>query len=328
MKDYKMQSQKIQGSAKLNTVRATQRSEPGFLHPALQLQHRLGNQAVQRLLNSNRIQAKGMPGHATHVSDVPESSFDLLHGGGQQLSKSVARVPGIENVHNTQHTSTGTRQILQRAYSPNEEDDFMSAAAPRFLHISSFAGTAGIQREPDSCDVPRSMNKNISGPYLNGLSAYDYMPDARGQRNWPSPTVAGTFDTGNRVGSKVQLYGVIPSPCAPSQYHLEQTVHDVRDRRNGVASPLEGTTFNDIARSGRDGDSAPFRRDFLGGGAHPLGYIISMNDPISTTYGSTTNREWDVDLTTSLRGPGGRKSVNWSISVRIVNGSVTRNTVT
>ncbi len=103
----------------------------------------------------------------------------------------------------------------------------------------------------------------------------------------------------------------------------------IRVRVNGVADPLEGTTFDDLARSRRAVQSFPFRQEFLGGGAAPLGYIISMLDPPSMPYNAaTTSGEFDVSFVTSLIGPSGQQSVSWSISVRIANGAVTSNTVT
>lgn len=182
------------------------------------------------------------------------------------------------------------------------------------------------QPQSDSCDVPRSMNKVTSGNFLGGLKIADYFPKIA-SRGYPA--TAGPFDLANRAGSAVQLYGVIPSPCQPSRFSLAQTAHPARHRKNGIPNADEGTTFDDIARSGSKSTTAPFRQDMLGGGAAPLGYIISMADPPSMTYdASITAGEFDLDLVTSLVGPGGSKSVNWSISVRVANGKVTKNTVT
>ena len=33
--------------------------------------------------------------------------------------------------------------------------------------------------------------------------------------------------------------------------------------------------------------------------------------------------EWDRNFTTSLIGPGGKQSIDWSVSIRVVNGKVT-----
>lgn len=96
-----------------------------------------------------------------------------------------------------------------------------------------------------------------------------------------------------------------------------------------MPDPLEGTTLDDIARSGRDFSRAPSRQNFLGGGALPLGYIISMADPPSVNYGpSRPEVERDVNFVSSLVGPGGRQSVSWSQSVRVTGGAVTVNTLT
>jgi hypothetical protein len=174
----------------------------------------------------------------------------------------------------------------------------------------------------DSCEQPRSMHKVTSGAFLGGLTIVDYYPDIS-SRGYPS--AAGPFDVGNRAGANIQLYGVIPSPCLPSQFHLEQTITRKRFRNNGVAHSEEGKTFNDIAKSGRDASRPPFRQEFLGGGAAPLGYIISMADPPSTAYNSTSTIEHDRDFVTSLVGPSGRQSISWSLSTRISGGTVTSN---
>jgi hypothetical protein len=169
------------------------------------------------------------------------------------------------------------------------------------------------------------MHKVTSGAFLGGLTINDYYPDIA-SRGYPA--TAGPFDVGGRAGANVQLYGVIPSPCLPDQFHLEQTITRTRLRRDGVADPTEGTTVDDIAKSGRDASRAPFRQEFLGGGDAPLGYIISMADPPSTGYNSTSNIEHDRNFVTSLVGPGGRQSVRWSLSTRISGGVVTRNVLT
>jgi len=192
-------------------------------------------------------------------------------------------------------------------------------------------GAAPVVSTPaaaDSCGQPRSMHKLTSGAFLGGLTMDSYYPDLAGRGFYDHPGTGGTFDTGSRAGANVQLYGVIPSPCLPDQFHLEQTVTRTRLRRNGVADPTEGQTFDDIAKSGRDASRPPFRQEFLGGGTAPLGYIISMADPPSAGYNATTNMERDLDFVTSLVGPSGRQSVTWSLSTRISGGAVTSNVVT
>jgi hypothetical protein len=155
-----------------------------------------------------------------------------------------------------------------------------------------------------------------------------YYPDLVGQGYYQHPGTGGPFDTGTRAGANVQLYGVIPSPCEPTAFKLEQTIKRTRFRINGVADAEEGKTFDDIAKSGRSASGPPFRQDFLGGGDAPLGYIISMADPPSTTYGATGDIEHDRDFVTTLRGPSGAQSVTWSLSQRMSGGSVTKNDLT
>jgi hypothetical protein len=178
-----------------------------------------------------------------------------------------------------------------------------------------------VQRE-DSCEQPRDMSKVTSGPFRNGLSITDYFPDLA-SRGYPA--AAGPFDTGTWVGSNVQLVGTIPSPCRPELFTLAQTVTYDRRRLNGVTAPDEGQTKDDIAKSGRDATSPPFRQEWLG---DPPGYNISMADPPAVRYPSVRDYELDRSFVTSLVGPGGRATVNWATSIRIAGGTVTRNTLT
>jgi hypothetical protein len=191
----------------------------------------------------------------------------------------------------------------------------------------SGAGEAAAGAEAvssDICAAPVSMTKRISGTFAGGLSLDDYYPDLVGKGYWDSANTAGPFDTGTRVGSSVQLAGAIRIPCRPDLYSLAQTVTYTRLRVGGTADPNEGKTFDDIAKSGRDATKAPFRQEFM----NLDGYWISMADPPSVVYGSTTDVEFDRDFVTSLVGPSGRQSVNWSTSIRIAGGKVTRNSVT
>ena len=175
------------------------------------------------------------------------------------------------------------------------------------------------------------MNKVTSGPFLNNLVIADYYPYLAPR---PYPNNAGPFDIedpidgGRRAGCSVQLFGVIPSPCEPSQFKLAQTATLSRSRVNGKPDRLEGKTVDDIAFGGADASQEPYRREFLGGGKAPRGYIISMADPPSMPYNqSTESVEHDVSFKSSLIGPKGEQAVNWSISIRITNGKVITNTV-
>jgi hypothetical protein len=182
-------------------------------------------------------------------------------------------------------------------------------------------GPAPAVAPADSCAVPLSMSKVTSGSFQGGLTMDSYYPKRAGGGFWQHPDTAGPFDTGTRAGSNVQLFGTFPSPCEPGQYSLGQTVTYSRFRQNGV-DPREGKTMDDVAKSGQNASSPPFRQDFLGGG-----YNVSMADPPSVNYGPGTNLELDRDFVTSLAGPGGTQSTNWSTSLRIANGAVTTNTI-
>ena len=259
----------------------------------LQLQQTAGNQAVQRALEAEAGQAKGEPfAHDFGALRILPIRPPVARGGSQ------ADIPS--------------------AGAPEEEVvDLPADSGP--------AAGAPTPTGSESCGEPRSMNKLTSGAFLGGLTINSYYPDLK-SRGYPD--TAGTFDIGGRVGANVQLHGVIPSPCLPDQYRFEQTITRTRFRINGVAHAEEGKSFDDIAKSGRDASKPPFRQEFLGGGTAPLGYIISMADPPSTGYNATSNIEHDRDFVTTLVGPGGRKSVTWSLSTRISGGKVTRNVLT
>jgi|HubBroStandDraft_1064217.scaffolds.fasta_scaffold01040_8 hypothetical protein len=180
----------------------------------------------------------------------------------------------------------------------------------------------------DACAQPASMNKIVSGSFLGGLTMDSYYPDLSGRGFWAHAGAGGPFETSTQAGGNAQLFGVIPGPCDPSRFHLEQTASVARFRVGGAKQPLEGKTFDDIAQSGRDFTRAPARQDFLGGGVAPAGYIISMADPPSVNFGpSRPDVERDTDFVSSLVGPGGRQSVSWSQSVRVAGGVVTANTL-
>jgi hypothetical protein len=93
-------------------------------------------------------------------------------------------------------------------------------------------------------------------------------------------------------------------------------------KENGVATAQQGTSADDIAKSGRDASKAPFRRDWL-----EDGYNVSMADPPNSPYSASTNKEYVKDFVTGLKGPGGEATVNWTIKLKIENGKVTQNSV-
>jgi hypothetical protein len=174
------------------------------------------------------------------------------------------------------------------------------------------------------CDAPIGMTAVVSGAFQGGLSMDDYYPDLKGRGFWDHGGTAGPFDTGTWVGSNAQLIGEIRIPCDPAAFSLAQTVTYTKTVRDGVHHPNEGKTMDDIAKSGRDATKAPFRQEFMGS----AGWAISMADPPAVTYGPSSNIEWDRSFVTSLVAPSGRKDVSWSTSIRVVNGSVTKNTIT
>jgi hypothetical protein len=167
------------------------------------------------------------------------------------------------------------------------------------------------------------MSALTSGAFRGGLTMGDYYPDLVGRGYWEHGGTGGPFDTGTRAGANAQLIGEIQIPCRPDIFSLAQTVKYDKTVRDGVHHPDEGKTMDDIAKSGRDASRPPFRQEFGG----ISGWAISMADPPSVTYGSASNIEWDRSFVTSLVGPAGRKDVRWSTSIRVVGGTVTRNTI-
>jgi len=167
------------------------------------------------------------------------------------------------------------------------------------------------------------MTKVTSGKLQHGLKMDDYYPDLANAGAWQHPDTAGPFDTGTWVGSNIQLYGRIPKTCRPSQFTLAQTITYDRFRVNGQKETHEGTSEDDIAASTRDASKPPFRQE----GQDGAGYYISMADPPSFNYPSFNAIEYDRKFVTSLNGPGGSVSVNWSTSIRTANKRVTRNTI-
>jgi|GEM_PF-6920559 len=181
-----------------------------------------------------------------------------------------------------------------------------------------------LQREESdsgSCK-PFSMQKIISGPFKGGLTMDDYFPGLKGTGVYGHPGSGGTFDTGTRVGANVQLIATFPSPCEPSNFTFKQTVTYTKAKFDGVTHPKEGVVQDDIAKSGRNFDTPPERQDFL-----ENGYNMSMADPPSIDYTAVPEVEFDRDFVTSAEGPNGKASVNWSTSIRVVRGVVTRNTI-
>ncbi len=175
-----------------------------------------------------------------------------------------------------------------------------------------------------SCQKPLSMLKVVSGPLQGSKTMDTYYPDLKGKGYYDHPATAGSFDTGTRAGANVQLIGTIPNTCTAGNFTLGQTVKYTNTVRNGIRHPNQGVTQDDIAKSGRDASKAPFRQEWVDGST----LKISMADPPSVAYSAGDNIEWDREFVTSLSGPGGSKLVKWSTSIRVVNGALTKNTVT
>jgi hypothetical protein len=267
-----------------------------------------------------RMPDQAQPGTGHHAGDHEEGKPDP--------HQSAAGLPAIQ------------RQVAgegDQSAQANEEEGFEVGGdlmlLPRW-HVATVLpanGSGGpvLQRDKstDACHMPTAMRAVISGKFEGGKTLDDYFPDLVGKGFWGKNDTAGTFDNGTRAGSSVQLIGEYPSPCvdAGKNFTLGQTATIVRARANGKkmmenGKPLEGQTIDDIKRSGRDQSKPPFRQEF--------GFAVSMADPISgIPYNTLTSYEWEVNLTTSLTGKGGSKSVNWGVTVEASGGKVTKNEV-
>lgn len=185
------------------------------------------------------------------------------------------------------------------------------------------AGPAPGPTPAGACGIPSSISKVTSGTFAGGKTMDDYYPDLVGMGYYAHPGTGGPFDTGTRAGSNVQIVATISPLCPSASFSLAQTVTYTRRIWDGVHDPLEGRTFDDVAKSGRDASRAPFRQEWAGPAA-----FVSMADPPSIDYSPYTSAEVDRDFKSSLVGPAGRVDVSWSTSIRIAGGRVSSNTVT
>jgi len=172
------------------------------------------------------------------------------------------------------------------------------------------------------CGSPTRLGILTSGTFRNNLKMDDYFPDLVGQGYWANGDTAGPFRTPQYVGSKVQVMGLIPPGCSPGSFRLGQTVEETKNVVDGVHGRFEGQVYDDFLIAGRSPNRPPLRRDWQS----ELGTHISMGDPPSQRLGPR-NVELDRTFVSSLTGPSGNMSVTWSTSIRIVNGTVTRNTI-
>lgn len=284
------------------------------------LQASVGNAAVVQMLRAgtkphSRMPAPHVPNDIVFGSDGPEVNGPGAGAKVPLAPSAAADIPMADGSDERAIDTPPSASSLQRA--PGGTDGMTTSADG-----GTPATGGGRADAADSCGAPMSMTKVTGGPLGGGLDMATYYPDLVGKGYWAHGTSGGPFDTGTRAGSNVQLNGTVPSPCEPDQFRLGQTVTYTKRTFNGVRDPQEGKTFDDIAKSGRDASKAPFRQLWLGDGLN-----ISMADPPSADYSSLNAMEMDRDFTTSLTGPSGSKSVSWSTSIRVVNGSVTKNTV-
>lgn len=261
------------------------------------------------------------PRPASVVHKVPSSSGQSADVGAQAFTESRFG-HDFSRIRAVQATDASTRPaalVSLPRLGADETTIFVNQPPPGGGRAP---GAPPAAPTGDSCAKPFDMVKVTSGPFQGGYTMDDYFPQHKGKGLWSHPGTAGPFDTGSRAGSNVQLYGTFPSPCRPEMFSLAQTVTHDKAVFNGVRDSDEGKTTDDIADAKLDATGPPFRREWLGGG-----FNVSIADPPSLLYSAVSNAEWDRTFVTSLAGPGGRASVTWRTSIRVVNGKLTRNTV-
>ncbi len=269
-------------------------------------------------LEAERMADRVMRGQADTVDEAGQGAVEQVASG------TAARKGGSDPIP--------AQPELAGASEGFEVDPGQLMFLPRWrvAELPAASAEATVQRQPlvaDHCDTPSAMQKVTSGSFQGGKTMDDYFPDLVGQGFWGSNNTGGTFDNGTRAGSAVQLIGLLPIPCATSTAPttLRQSATIVRAKANGAlmmenGTALEGRTFDDIARSGRDQSRAPFRQTWVG--------AVSMADPISgIPYNTLRSYEWEVNLTTGLAGAGGTVSVGWGVTVEASGGRVTKNEV-
>ena len=272
------------------------------------------------------VYAQAQVEHAPRRSFTPVRSGLLQHdlapsATPSTVPRSVYHFSRIRAVHAGEASTPPATRVSLPPPEADESTTFVNQP-PTGGSKAPTAPPAAVPKG-DSCAVPFAMTKVTSGPFQGGYTMDDYFPKHTGKGLWSHPDTAGSFDTGKRAGSNVQLYGTFPSPCRPELFSLAQTVTHDKAIFDGVRDPDEGKTIDDIATTKSDASRPPFRRDWLGGG-----YNVSMADPPSLLYSAVRSAEWDRTFVTSLVGSGGRASVTWQTSIRVVNGKLTRNTVT
>lgn len=272
-------------------------------HPVLQLQRTVGNQAVLRMLDWQE--------QKTDATLFPTTVSRFGHD--------FSRIP-INNLVQENNSDYSHRDMVHsdKVNLPTAGESGEIVDEPQG-GVTDQGPSLETNQTEYTCDRPLSMRAVTSGSFEGGLTMASYYPDLAGRGFWQHGGTAGTWGTGTRVGANVQLIGSFQIPCRPNLYQFAQTVTYTRARFNGVRHPKEGVPQDDIAKSGRDFTRPPARQDWFNN--------ISIADPPSIPYTATSNVEFDRSFATSLVGPGGRRSVNWSTSIRIVKGRVTRNNV-
>jgi hypothetical protein len=308
---------------------------------ARRLQQTYGNKYVQRLVESMGAQSKSTTSSPSNVyeREVTRVSDTITMAIQTPINRKEDEEEPVQmkaSLFQRQGTSKEKEQMLPVPHEvTSEEKEVLQGNASLLpqsntsskslsVQLESIGKDDTIQRNGDGETVTAdqlTMRKVTSGSLEGGKKVSDYYPDIVGTKSWGSDTAAGPFDNGTRAGSVVQLIGEIPAETDQADYTLKQTITVSTMKLNGESHALEGQTLDDVARSGRDQSTTPFRQTWDN--------KVTMCDPISgVPYNKLKTYDFEANATTSIEHKdGASKSVNWGVKLKAKDGKVTENTV-
>lgn len=258
--------------------------------------------------------------------------YDVASSGGKkllahELAHVVQQGTGIGGAGRPRVIGQPGAPLLHRATpdaGPGSQGTRVLATAPTLIQRQGNGGggvtPGGGGAEPpaqDECGAPISMKKNTKEHFKGGKRMEDYYGHpANGQ--WAHGDTAGPFVTNQYVGSNVQLIGTVRSACDPKKFVITQTVTFAKYRVNGQKRMEEGTTNPEPL--------VPFRQEWVG---NPPGLNISSADGPSVDYKTNvaSGLELERKFTTTISGPSGKESVDWSTSIVVKDGKITTNKI-
>lgn len=128
------QTSKTQDSTKAKPVSSQRSSTPHYSHPVLQLQQKIGNQAVQRLLQSRHIQARLTVGK-------PDDKYEQE---ADRVADQVMRMPDSTVQH--QPEPEEDEEVMKKQEDEEEEKTVETIRLP---HIQKSGGDQSNYASPD-----------------------------------------------------------------------------------------------------------------------------------------------------------------------------------